>query len=106
MRQLSCAIVLGVLISSVGAGPAADVSKSAEGSRPCDTTFVGRSGAPWQNQANWSDGIPRAGDVACLPGEADRTPHATFVSTGSRAATSEGTRTTAPRLGYTMVVIT
>jgi len=67
-------------------GQVSALSESSDGRRICDTTYVGPSGGAWQLQVNWTNGLPRPGDVACFPEDHGRVgslnpPHWTGVIT-------------------------
>jgi len=44
-----------------------DLPESTRDTRTCDTTYVGPPGGVWQDRDNWTNGLPRPGNVACFP---------------------------------------
>ena len=67
---LMFAFAIGILGVSAAPGQTDESSTADAAVRTCDTTFIGPPGAPWQIVGNWSMGLPRAGDVACIPDQA------------------------------------
>ena len=65
MRHQHLVIALGLV--GLGLADAHLFAQSQPSTAACDTVFAGPPGAPWQHEVNWTNGIPRAGMVACFP---------------------------------------
>ena len=72
MRHFLVSVGFGALICAGAVGH--DVHPAAPASRvpTCDTTYVGPPGGSVYDVANWTNGLPRAGDVACFPDDQRR----------------------------------
>ena len=71
MRFLLVTAVVGVA-PFLGALPENSESpRESSERRTCDTTYVGPPGGSVYNPLNWTDGLPRPGDVACFPDGVD-----------------------------------
>ena len=72
MRFLLVTAVVGVA-PYLGALPADfGAPKESNERRTCDTVYVGPPGGSLYNRLNWTDGLPRPGDVACFPDDQRR----------------------------------
>jgi hypothetical protein len=70
---LTCSCLLLVTPVSVAANslktPPPDLRAGGQSSKvpTCDAMYVGPPGGAWEQNDNWTMGLPRAGDVACIP---------------------------------------
>jgi len=72
MRRTAFTSICGVLAVSSTLAQAPTLRNSPRETQTCDTTYVGPPGGSVYDVANWTNGLPRPGDVACFPDDQRR----------------------------------